>query len=245
MKISAVVITKNEGERIGGCLAKLSWCDEVVVVDDNSVDKTRVLAKKFGARVFRHGMIDFASQRNFGLKRARGDWVLFIDADESVSGKLADEIRKKISVSQASGYLVKRQDIFVDRKMIGGEWGGQWLLRLARANSGEWRRRVHEFWAIEGRIEKLQTPLLHSPSSSLSGFIDKLNNYSLLHAQSNSKEGKKASLGKIVFMPAAKFIYNFILKRGYKDGVFGFVYSVLMSFHSYLSWCKLWAEERK
>lgn len=242
MSISAIVITKNEEEKIIDCLRGLSWCDEIVVVDDNSEDKTRVLAKKFGARVFRHEMVDFASQRNFGLKRAKGEWALFVDADEVVTPELALEIRVVAKNSQTSGYLIKRQDIFMGKEMHGGEWADKYLLRFARG--GAWKRKVHEKWQVGGRITKLHAPLLHSPSPSLKNFIDKINKYSLLHAQSNSEEGKKASLIKIVFMPMAKFFYNFIVKRGYKDGVYGFVYSALMSFHSFLAWSKLWAKEQ-
>ncbi|OGM33239.1 hypothetical protein A2803_00105 [Candidatus Woesebacteria bacterium RIFCSPHIGHO2_01_FULL_44_21] len=242
--ISAIVLTKNEEERISGCLESLSWCNEIIVIDDNSTDNTRVLAKEFGARVYIRNLgDDFASQRNFGLRKARGEWVLFIDADERVPVDLINEINSEFKNPKAEGYLIKRQDIFMGKKMVGGEWGETWLLRLARAGKGRWRRRVHETWKVAGRVSKMHSPLLHSPSESLSEVLGKINRYSTLHTESNQEEGKKSGLTKIIFMPLLKFIINFIVKSGYKDGVHGFVFATLMSFHSFLAWTKLWVKQ--
>ena len=95
--ISAVVLTKNEEKNISDCLKSLTWCEEAIVIDDNSNDKTTTIAEYLGAKVVRHTMIDFASQRNFGLSQAKGEWVLFVDADERASEELKCEIKQEMS----------------------------------------------------------------------------------------------------------------------------------------------------
>src|SRR6185437_16673815 len=101
MKISAVVLTKNEEKNIVHCLQGLQWCDEIIVIDDNSTDQTVALAKKHKANVFTRSLQgNFAQQRNFGLDKTTGDWVLFIDADERISAELLAEIQLRINDNQ-------------------------------------------------------------------------------------------------------------------------------------------------
>lgn len=230
MKISAVVLAKNEEENIEKCLQSVGWCDELILVDDYSKDKTVEIAKEIGAKVFKRKLEnDFSAQRNFGLSKASGEWILFVDADEIVSEDLASEIKRAIKTSDVNGYLIKRVGVVEE-----------WILRLGRKSSGKWSREVHEVWNIKGKVGKLASPLLHSPASSFKEFVAKINKYSSLHAKENQKEGKKSNLLKIIFMPFLKFISVFFLKRGYKSGLYGFIFSIFMCFHSFLSWSKLW-----
>ena len=235
MKITVVILTKNEEGHIEKCMNSVQWCDETLVIDDNSTDKTVALASKNGAKVYiRDLSSDFAAQRNFGLEKANGDWVLFVDADELVTKELAEEITNEIAKGGAEGYLIKRVGVF-----------DEWILRLARKNFGKWSRDVHEIWKVNGKVLKLASPLLHSPSPSLFGFVGKLNYYSTLHAESNKKEGKKASLVKIIFLPIIKFFYMYLGKGGYLSGTKGFVFSIFMSLHSFLAWTKLWILQKE
>lgn len=239
--ITVVVLAKNEEKRISKCLAFLNWADEIVVIDDNSTDKTRKIARSLGARVYKRSLNDdFASQRNQGLSLARMDWVFFVDADEYVSKKMATEIQESIVKSDCEGYCVFRKDNFLGRMMQGGDWGNHKLLRLGKKDAGRWEREVHETWRLGGKIGQINTPLLHFPFNSVGEFVESVNRYSVLHAMSNKKEGKNASFVKIIIMPFGKFIVNFFLKRGYADGTRGFVYSIMMSFHSFLSWSQQW-----
>jgi glycosyltransferase involved in cell wall biosynthesis len=230
--ISAVVITRNEEDNIRPCLIGLDWCDEVVVVDDFSEDRTVKLAGEFGAKVYKRKLNNnFSTQRNFGLNKTRGEWVLFIDADEKVSSELAQEIQEKIKNTSYSGFLIKRKGIIED-----------YLLRFARRGSGFWVREVHETWQVRGRIGKLHSPILHS-TPEVGGLIEKINKYSTIHALGNKNEGKKVNIFKIIFMPIFKFLYYFIVRRAYKEGSHGFVFSSLMSFHSFLAWSKQWENQ--
>ncbi len=240
--ISAVIIARNEEENLLGCLESVKWCEEILLIDDNSTDKTPEIAKKFGAKVFIHPLNnDFANQRNFGLEKARGDWVLFLDADERVSPELAKEIRQRTANCQPmAGFYLKRQDFWGGRVLKHGETAHVRLLRLGRKGKGEWQRAVHERWEIEGKIGELKKPLLHYPHPTLNDFIDHVNFHSTLHAQALKKEVIKPSLFRIIFYPKAKFIQNYVFRLGFLDGMPGIIVALMMSFHSFLARAKLY-----
>lgn len=248
MNISAVVLVKNEEKNIKQCIKSLSFCDEVIVVDDYSTDNTAKIAKQKGARVFQRKLKnDFARQRNFGLKKAKGKWVFFVDADERVSKELKNETVQIVNdpLFPYAGCFVKRKDIILGKELKYGETGNIRLLRLAKRKKGKWIRRVHETWQIEGKKYVLRHPLIHRPHTTLKEFLKDINYYSTLHAKANLEEGKKSNILKIIFMPVLKFKLNFFLRRGFLDKTFGFVHAMLMSFHSFLSWSKLWVLQQK
>lgn len=247
MNLTAVVITKNEERNIERCLKSLSFADEVLLIDDYSTDRTVEIAKRFGAKVYkRHLNGDFASQRNFALLKAKNDWVFFVDADEVVPEETRLEIVSKIEnpLLKEVGYFVKRDNYFLGKKLKHGEASSVSILRLAKKKYGRWKRKVHEYWDIKGKAGRLNGKLDHYFCENLSGFIEKINWYSELHAVANREEGKKSDLFKVLFYPVFKFFDNFVLKKGFLDGVPGFVFAFLMSFHSFLSWSKLWLLQR-
>jgi glycosyltransferase involved in cell wall biosynthesis len=239
--ISAVVLAKNEEKNIKACLKSLDWCEEAVVIDDFSQDKTAQIAQKMGAKVFkRHLNKDFASQRNFGLEKAKGNWVLFVDADERVTDKLAKEINRAIKDSQISGFYLKRSDFFGGRKLRYGETAQVRLLRLGRRGAGKWQRCVHETWEIKGTKGQLKETLLHYPHQTISQFLKEINFYSTLNAQAFLKQGKRAGLIQILAYPLAKFIQNYFIRFGFLDKTPGMVVALMMSFHSFLTRAKLY-----
>lgn len=247
--ISAVVLTKNEERNLPQCLESLKWCGEVILIDDYSQDHTSEVGLTMGIVVYkRHLNNNFAAQRNFGLEKAHGEWVLFIDADEIVTPALSDEITlvTRKSDNLITGYLFKRSDLMWGRELRYGESGNIKLLRLAKKTSGKWQRAVHEEWRVEkGEIGELKNPLIHYPHQTISEFIADIDRYSTLHAQELAKEGKSANILKIMMWPKLKFIQNWVLRFGFLDGTAGFVVAFLMSFHSYLAWSKLWLTERR
>jgi len=237
---SVVVLTKDEERNIEECLEGLKWCGEVIVVDDYSEDGTVGIAEKLGARVFkRHLKNDFAAQRNFGLEKAEGDWVLFVDADERVSSESAKEIKKTIKKTDFDGFYLKRQDWFGGRWLKHGETANVRLLRLARKGSGEWKRKVHEVWEIKGKIGELENPFLHYPHPTISDFLKQINFHSTLHAEALRDEGVRPSLFRLIANPLGKFFQNYIFKLGFLDGMPGFIVAMMMSFHSFLARGKL------
>ena len=256
MKISAVVLTKNEEEKIAICLKKLSWCDEIIIVDDFSADKTLSVIKslsldklfsKCPVRVIkRHLNSDFASQRNFAIVRAKNDWLLFIDADEIVSEELKIEIRKKIGAgnAQISGYYLRRKDYFLGKWLNYGETGNIKFIRLAKKSNGDWRGRIHEKWEVAGPIGILANPLHHNPHKNIFEFLRKINFYTDIVAQYWKERGRKVNIWQIVFYPEIKFINNYCLKLGFLDGVPGFIMAAMMSFHSFLVRSKVYLSKK-
>ena len=240
--ISAIIIAKNEEKNIEECLKNLTFCDEVVIVDDNSTDKTATIAKRLGAKVFQHSLNNnFATQRDFGLSKAAGDWLLFVDADERVDAKLAKEIQNLIQSNVLeNGFYIKRLDYMWGKVLVHGEAGDIYLLRLAKKNAGKWKGKVHETWSIKEPTGVLKNVLYHYPNPTISEFLEKINFYSSLRANELYDAQVKTSFWQIIAYPKAKFIQNYILRRGFMDGNAGFVFAMIMSFHSFLVRGKLW-----
>jgi glycosyltransferase involved in cell wall biosynthesis len=248
MSISAVVLTKNEEKNIEDCLKTLSFCDEIIVVDDNSVDLTPNIAKKISAKVFSRDMnMNYAEQSNFGMEKAANEWVLFIDADERVTEQLKNEILTSIKNfgKEILVFKFKRVDYMWGKWLRHGEIGTFLSPRLVKKGPGKWKRRVHPYYSYMGLTKVLNNPILHYPHPTLESFIASVNRWSTWHAIANYEEKKRSNLFKIVFFPIAHFIKNYIFRFGFLDGMRGFVFAMMMSFHSLLSWGKLFILQKK
>ncbi|MEK7091298.1 MAG: glycosyltransferase family 2 protein [Patescibacteria group bacterium] len=239
--LTGIVLTHNEEKNIIRCLEALKFCDTLLVVDDNSTDKTTKLAKKAGATVLAHTLnSNYSSQRNWALSQAKTPWVLFIDADEVVSVKLGEEITSAIKKIEFKGFLIPRIDYMWGKKLAHGDVGGVRLLRLARHGAGEWHGAVHEAWAIEGNIGTLSHPIFHYPHPTLVEFLQEINAYSGIRARELHSAGQRANLLQIIFYPIIKFKYLYFLKLGLLDGTAGFIHAMTMAFYSFLVRGKLW-----
>ena len=241
MILTAVILTKNEEKNIEKCLKSLSWCDEILVVDDNSTDKTKELVRKYKATLLERNLEgDFSQQRNFALQHAKGEWVLFVDADEVVSPEFAFEIQGKIVSGAVQGWYMKRLDSMWGKKLLHGETGNIQLMRLGKRDGGLWEGNVHETWKIKGKTGVLSHPLYHYPHQSLTQFLQEINFYTTLRAEELHKKNIKVSWVQIITYPKAKFFVNYFLKQGFRDGLEGLVFALLMSLHSFLVRAKLW-----
>lgn len=243
--VSVIVLTRNEEKNIVDCLESIKWCTEIIVVDDNSEDRTVEIAKKMGAEVFTHSLnFDFSAQRNFGLEKAKNDWALFVDADERVSEDLRDEISYLISFSgrrkQLNGYFIKRRDFMWGKELKYGETENIKLLRLAKKNRGDWVGKVHEKWKIKGKTSELKNSLLHYPHQTISDFLKEINFYTDIRANELHKQHAHVYWTSIILYPLGKFIFNFFMKRGFLDRIPGLIVAIIMSFHSFLVKSKLW-----
>lgn len=252
MRLSVVVLTKNEEKNIERALNSLKFCDEIIVVDDFSTDKTVEIAKNLDLKSKNHNAKlkiytrelggNFAAQRNFGLEKSRGDWVLFIDADEVVTDALAREIKNRSKSKENSSYYIKRRDYFWGREARYGEVLGvrsKGLIRLVSKNSGRWSSPVHEVFIATGDVGRLNAYLEHYPHQTIKEFLQDINFYSTLRAKELKQNGKKVGISEIIFWPLGKFLSNYFLKLGFLDGPVGFVYAFMMSFHSFLVRTKL------
>ncbi len=240
--LTAVVLTKNEERNIEDCLKAVSFCDDILVVDTGSTDKTIDVARKNGATVISYDFKqDFAAIRNFALEKAITDWILFIDADERVSPALQKEITAALtSDSNIQAYSLRRRDWFWGTELKWGETHAartQGIIRLIKKGSGRFEGTVHEeFREIRGsgEIGRLKNYLEHYPHPSITDFLNSINMYSTIRAQELRKKGVSVSSFDIFAYPFGKFIYTYFLKLGFLDGPAGFVYSFMMAFHSFL-----------
>lgn len=243
MKISAIILAKNEEQKIERAVRALSFCDEVIVIDDDSTDKTIDSAKKAGATVFAHSKKnEFAGQRNWAMEQARNEWVLYIDADEVVGENLKQEIISLPSTNLPVSYAIPRRDFFWNTELKHGETKkarNQGIVRLIKKGSGVWTGAVHETFTSSGSVGRLGAFLDHYSHDSLSSFIQDINIYSTLRAEELAREGKKISPIELIIIPFGKFFYTYFILLGFLDGPAGFVYSFVMSFHSFLVRAKL------
>jgi glycosyltransferase involved in cell wall biosynthesis len=185
---------------------------------------------------------DFATARNTALAGVKTPWVLFLDSDETLTPELEEEISQVCSQKDNaySAYCLRRLDTFMGRQLRHGETGHAKFIRLAKKDFGKWERPVHETWRGNGKVGELKYPLLHDSHPQISTFLDKINRYSTIDAKYRFDRGQKSSLVKIALYPIIKFKLNYFLRLGFMDGLPGAVMAIMMSFHSYLTWTKLY-----
>lgn len=244
--ITAIILSKNEEKNLEKCLESIKWCDEIIIVDDMSSDKTLEIAKKYKTTIYQHKLNNnFSAQRNFGLSKAKHEWVLFVDSDEIVSDGLAYEISNAISLKDQGlngfdGFYVKRTDFMWGKQLVHGEVGGIKLLRLAKKDAGKWEGNAHERWMIDGPTGVLVNSLLHFPHKTLTEFLKEINFYTDIRAKELNDKKTKVFFWSIFLYPFTKFMINYFFKKGILDGIHGLVFAIIMSFHSFLVRGKLW-----
>lgn len=246
MKLSAVVLVKNEEKNIIDCLEALYFCDEIIIIDDYSVDRTPEIIERYSkehdtVKIFKRKLEnDFSAQRQFGIEKTTNDWVMFVDSDERITEELATEIKENLSTPDFDGFLIKRIDFMWGKILKHGEVGNIKLLRLFNKNKGNLKGKVHEVWETKSKAGELLNPILHYPHPTISEFLKEINFYSSLRAEELYERHVKSSFVKIILYPKGKFIMNYIFKLGFLDGTAGLVHAFMMSFHSFLVRGKLY-----
>lgn len=251
--ITAIILAHNDEKIIERAIQSVRFCDEIIVIDDESTDRTAekvhnvCKAIKFVKyKIYQRKLNnDFAAQRNFGLSKALGEWVLFVDSDEVVTAELSEEIKNIISMLNAkcqmlNGLYIKRRDYLFGKWLRHGETANVRLLRLARKDAGKWVRPVHEVWEVNGEVDELSSPLLHYPHQTITDFLAEVNSYSTLNAEYLFREKVQTNWLQIILWPAGKFIQNYIWRGGFLDSVPGFIVAMMMSLHSFLTRGKLY-----
>lgn len=242
MKFTAAILTKNEDKNILDCLSTLDFCDEILIIDDNSDDQTLKIVESLSderVKVYQRELNnDFSQQRNFALEKAKNDYVIFLDADERIPEKLRDEI--SLIGHEFDGYEVKREDKLWGKELKYGEVGNIFLLRIGNKNKGKWVGKIHERWEIKGKSRRLRNPIKHFPHQSVSEFLSEINYYTDLRAKELFEKGVRSNFFTIVLYTKAKFLLNYVVRLGFRDGMQGLILALLMSFHSFLVRGKLW-----
>ncbi len=247
-RLSVVVITKNEAQRLPTCLASVAFADEVVIVDSGSTDGTAELARQAGARVIETtDWPGFGPQKQRGLDAATGQWVLCIDADEWLDPTLASSIQHVTQQGSAEGaptaYEIDRLSAFCGKWMQHGSWSPDWGVRLFQRGTARFSEDlVHERLIFQGKTGRLPGKLLHNSITSIHDGLDKMNRYTSGRAQDQRRHGKRGGLGKAVGHGLWAFIRSYVIRRGFLDGRVGFVLAVLDAHNSYYRYVKLWLD---
>lgn len=270
--LSVVIITYNEEANIGRTLESVQPLvsddkGEIIIVDSGSTDRTVEIAKSYGAKVFIEEWKGYAAQKNSAIDKARGDWILSLDADESLDEELLKELQGTSvrpspigwcvtlhdpksaakTMGLTAGFRINRKNYFLDRWIKHGGFWPDPKIRLFRSNTARFEDRlVHEDVKLQGVVDHLIGTLIHHSYPTLSGYIDHMNHYSSLGAEMAVAKGHHGfSLVNIVLRPLATFIYNYFFRLGFLDGREGLL---LHLYHAvYVSWkyAKAWELPRK
>jgi|SRR3989344_2058749 len=246
-KISAIVITKNQENIIADCLDSLSFCDEIIVVDGGSEDRTLEVAKRIGAKVFQIKTSDFSKLREFGLSKAKNDWVLYVDTDERVTPELAESIRNEalsVSSSEFSAYKIKRKNFYLGNN----EWPYmERLERLFRRDSLKgWRGELHESPIIHGKVGELNGYLLHYTHRNLTLMLSKTIEWSKIEAELRFKAGHpKMVWWRFLRVMATSFFDWYFRQKGYKTGTVGLIEGMYQAFSIFITYARLWEMQQE
>lgn len=251
-KITAVISAFNEEKHIERCLKSLSFADEIVVVDNSSSDKTGEIAKKYTKNVFtqKNNPKQIDIQKNFGFEKAKGEWVLSIDADEEVSAELKEEINKILnskpsSLANINGFWIPRKN-FMFGKWIKENtgWYPDYQLRLFRKGKGKYKsQHVHEDLEVIGETEKLKEHLIHHNYDSISQYVQKIMIYAPNEAENKLENGYVFSYFDAIRFPLADFLNWFFARKGYKDGFHGLILALMQAFYHFLVFAFIWEKK--
>ncbi|HDQ25674.1 MAG TPA: glycosyltransferase family 2 protein [bacterium] len=236
-KLSVVIAALNEEKNIGRALKSASFADDIVIVDSGSTDNTVKAAKKYTSRIYRAEFRGFSAVKGMGTAKAKGDYILVLDADEEITAALKNKIKAILGEKKPfDGYAVKRVNFFLGGEIKYCGWGNDYQVRLFKNGAGRFDgRQVHENIIVRGLMGKIEEPLLHYTYPDSSSYFIKMNRYTTLAARPG--RGPAAVVG-MVFAPFLKFFRMFFLKRGFKDGMRGFILCVYSGISEFVKYAK-------
>ncbi len=242
-KISACVIVFNEETKIRRCLESLTWCDELIVVDSFSTDRTVEIAREFTPHVYQHVWLGYVGQRNMIRDKASHPWILYLDSDEEVSPGLRDEILYEFEHGdrQFRGYEFPRLVFFLGRWIRHGEWYPDVKLRLFHKDFGRTEgEEPHDRVAVRGPVKRLKHPVYHYTYDDLRDQNETLNRFSSITAQQKFVKDQSFAIVDLLFRPFFRFFKGYILRLGFLDGMAGFIIAVTNGYGAFLKYAKLW-----
>ncbi|MBN2370571.1 MAG: glycosyltransferase family 2 protein [Vicinamibacteria bacterium] len=247
-RISAVLITLNEEARVRDALESVAFCDEILVMDAGSTDRTREIAAAMGAHVVVNSpWPGFVAQRNLAVSIARNEWILALDADERITSPLRDEI---LSLAEhgfnRSGYRIPRVTWHLGRFIRGTDWYPDPQLRLFDRRKGRWRGgRIHESVLVDGAVGRLRHEIEHYPYSDISDHLRRIERYTTLWTAGAREAGRRSRLADLLVAPAWSFARNYAIRGGFKLGTAGLIISLLNAHYTFLKFAKLWEHARR
>lgn len=229
--ISAIVLTGGVFDKtlLGKCLNSLSWADEIIRVETDGIKGS------------------FSEWRNYGAKKAKGDWLFYVDSDEEVTGELREEILKNVAEGKYSAYAIPRKNILLGHEMRYGGWRPDYVLRLIKKDAlVKWEGELHEQPKIKGDVGKLKNPLIHNSHRSLTEMVEKTNRWSEIEAKLLFESGHpKMNIARFISAGAREFWYRGVRKVGFLDGTIGVIEVFYQTYSRLITYAKLWELQTK
>lgn len=246
MKLSVIILTKNEAKRIKTCLESVKWAEEIIVVDDQSTDETVKIARQYTDKVFINKMKDFSSQREFALRHAQGNWVLYVDADERVTPALRAEVleitRNDSGKNTAiAAYFVPRRNIF-----LGKEQKVDKVERLfKREKLTGWFGKIHESPKVKGKKDTLKNYLIHLTHRDITSMTQKTLEWSKIEAKlRHEADHPQVTWWRILKAMFKEFYQQIFKNRLYRHGTEGWIEGIFQVFSLFITYVRLWEKQR-
>lgn len=241
LKLSAVIITRNEATNIRRCLESLHWVDEIVILDSGSADNTLKICAEYKCRIFQTEWLGFGKTKQKAVDLAENDWILSIDADEEVSLPLQNTIKSVLTAPRCHGYRLKRRSFYLGRQIRFSGWNRDYPLRLFHRGFGRFNDRiVHESVMVSGATSIITETLWHHTYPDLDTHLRKINEYSLLGARQMAEKDLSSSPFAACLRGWLKFCKMYVLQLGLLDGKTGFILAINSAYGVYLKYLRLW-----
>lgn len=247
-KISACVICFNEEQKIARCLESLRWCDEIVVLDSFSTDRSVEICRRFTDRVHQHEWLGYVAQRNLVRDLSVHPWVLFLDSDEEVSHALRSEILREFEngTGKYVGYEFPRQVYYLGKWIRHGEWYPDVKLRLFKKDCGRTEGvEPHDKVVVHGPVKRLENALWHYTYDSIGDHMETLNRFSGIMSRQLYVQNRRFRWTDVVLRPMLRFLKGYVLKGGFLDGAHGLVVAVLSSYGVFAKYAKMWEMKKR
>jgi glycosyltransferase involved in cell wall biosynthesis len=247
LPLSVYMITYNNGATIEKALQSVSgWADEVIVVDSHSTDGAQEIIERYTEKLFQYDTKDLREKYQYAQNQCSNPWVLFIDADEW----LISDIKKEISgiiLGQPlyDGFIVNRRNIYLGREIKYGGWYPDREIRLYRKERGQWEGGIHAKIAVDGKVGALKHYYMHTPYADTAHQIRTIDRYSEAFAEDLRSSGRRFHLLNMITRPVYRFFRDYILKRGFLDGIPGLIIVASTMYYVFMKYAKLWEMEMK
>jgi glycosyltransferase involved in cell wall biosynthesis len=242
-RVSAIVTTFNEEVHIAGCIESLLWCDEILVVDSFSTDRTPEIVRGFEkVRFYQRTYYGSAAQKNWAMDQVENEWILIFDADERCTPALQQEIEEVLAAGpRYEAYTIKRRVYFLDRLIRFSGWQHDRVVRLIRNGSARYpNRRVHADMITRGPAPMLRNSMEHYMADSLDEYVRRIEKYSFWGAAQHWREKRRSGVSEIFGRSIWRFFRTYIFQLGILDGMHGLVFCMLQAYGTYLKWALLW-----
>jgi len=251
-KLSVIIIAKNEEKMISDCIKSVTWADEILLIDNNSTDKTANLARKLGAKVLEYKNGSYTEARNYGLKKAKNDWIFYLDADERCTEELKKEIKEILSADRLQddkvvAYAIPRRNFVLGKELKHGGWYPDYVKRLFMKNKlQKWEGELHEEPVFDGKMGHLGNPMIHKKKETIPQMVEKTNKWSEIEAKLMFEANHPPmNIPRFCTAMFREFWFRMIRKMAFLDGSIGIIFAMYQVYSRFISYAKLWEMQIK